>query len=195
MSPSQKELARPPILRVGSLTPKRLPIEIERPGSQTDPDSGEQIMEKVVLQAWDWRETRCPATVQDEVSQARERWFELRFAPDAPKDEAGDPVETPQQDAAYHDYLRDVLLALIPGLEWNEANAWVGDGDLTRATLEYLGFWKPSDKVVAGRRDTSDPPDGGESGTKTLPGSTPISSGTTTEPATKVGSRRRKARS
>lgn len=180
---------------MGSLTPKRLPIEIERPGSQTDPDSGEPILEPVVLHAWDYREQRLPATVQDEVSQARERWFELRFAPDAPKNEAGEPIETPQQDAAYHDYLRDVLLALVPGLEWNEANAFVGDGGLTRDTLEYLGFWKKDDKVAAGRRDTSDPPEGEESGTKTSPGSTPISSGTTTGPATRSGSKRRRARS
>lgn len=193
--PSQNELARPPILRVGSLTPKRLPLEIGRPvtGSQPDPETNELPLELVTLNGYLWSDTRCPATVKDEVSKARERWFELRFADDAPRNEDGTPVETPQQDAAYHDYLRDVLLALIPGLEWQEANAWVGDALMTRTALEYLGFWLPDVEVAAARRDTPDPPAEAVSKAEaTSDGSTPTSSRRTTARASKTGSRSRK---
>lgn len=108
------------ILRLGDLTARTLPIEIERGG------------QAVTLRGY-VDGNRCPVHVKAEVSAARRTWAEATGAGTA--DYAYD-------DTAWHTFQRDVLLAAIRGLEFGEAEVLASDDDLSGTVLVALGWFR-----------------------------------------------------
>lgn len=108
------------VLRLGDLTARTLPIEIER---------NEQL---VVLRGY-VEGNRCPVHVKAEVSAARRVWVTTTGA--------GTDAYV-YDETVWRTFLRDVLLAAIRGLEFGEAEVLAADDDLSNTVLVALGWFR-----------------------------------------------------
>lgn len=140
--------AMPAILRLGDCTPKRRPVEIERDGKT------------VVLQAYVYG-PRCPTVVKCELAAAHDTWVESIDI------DAEHPVEEwarrdrSKLSAEYQRYMRDCILALVPGVEWEEADALASDANDANSAgnqlLRYLEYFKPDvEPESAADKETGD---------------------------------------
>lgn len=135
------------ILRLGDLAPKTQPVEVLRAG------------EPVTLWAWP-SGPHCPGFVKAKVARALAT-YQAAAAADATDDEAWD------------EYLRDVLLSVIDGLLYPEAEVLAGQQALAVDTLRALG-WARSKEAK------DDPPEAqGEAPSSTTAGSSPVSASAT----------------
>jgi hypothetical protein len=114
------------ILRLGDLTARTLPIEIEREGKP------------VILRGY-VEGNRCPVHVKAEVSAARRTW--------AGATGAGTDAYA-YDDTAWRCFLRDVLLAAIRGLEFGEAEVLASDDELSNDVLVALGWFRAPEAVA-----------------------------------------------
>lgn len=97
--------------------------------------------ETVVLQGF-VDSKRCPATVRAEISSARREW-----------------AENPTQ-ANWYTFVRSHILAVVPGMEFGEADIVAGDDDESSAMLDRLGWLRKSDDespLSEARTSTTDP--------------------------------------
>lgn len=124
------------ILELGDLVPEHKPIRLNRKVSQelVGPEGAKTITyktEPIVLQAYLYG-PRCPVVVKSKLRQVWERYSKT-------VQEAG------YSDAAFQEYARDSFLALIPGIEFDEADILASDDDVANGmcvkTLKYLGYW------------------------------------------------------
>lgn len=136
------------VLRLGDLTPETRPVELIRDG------------EAVVLRGY-VAGRRCPGTVKAEVSAAR-----LTFAQAPPG---------PERERAWFAFLRDSTLAVVPGLEFSEAEALAGDDEARHRLLVYLEWEEDQAEDASAEGDDDDPEVSGEE-TETTPDFSPPSS-------------------
>lgn len=151
--PGQNGVAVRQMLRLslGETVPERRPIELEFDGETT------------VLQGFVGN-SRCPLDVQAEVDSARKVWA---AATGALTD------NYVYDDAAWLRYVRDVLLAIVPGLEFFSAEMLAKEGEKARALLTYLDWWQEPVET------TPDPEAEGEPSQTLETSSAPSPSGTT----------------
>jgi hypothetical protein len=123
------------VLRLGDLTARTLPIEIER---------NEQA---VILRGY-VDGNRCPVHVKAEISAARRVWVEATKA---------GTDEYAYDDTAWRIFLRDVLLAAVRGLEFGEAEVLASDDDLSNTVLVTLGWFKAPEAVPDPEATTAKP--------------------------------------
>jgi hypothetical protein len=138
------------VLSLGDLSPRTRKIEIVRDG------------ETVYLDGY-VEGRRCPASVKVAVAAASDPVMEL-------PDDASRGVK----EAAWLEYLRTKLMAVVRGLEWNEADVLAGDPDQATSVLAELG-WEQSDEP-----ETADPEVKGEAESSTTDQSSqtlPVSTG------------------
>jgi hypothetical protein len=139
-------------LRLGDLTARTRPIEVERNGAS------------VILRGY-VDGNRCPVHVKAEVSAARRIWV----------DATGAGSDTyAYNDTAWRVFLRDALLATIKGLEFGEAEVLASDDELATTVLTTLEWFKTPGT-------TADPEATGET-TSEPRSTTPSSSPGSTEP-------------
>ena len=113
------------LLRLGDLTARTLPIEIER------------NEERVILRGY-VDGNRCPVHVKAEVAAARRVWVEQTGA--------GSDAYV-YDETAWRVFLRDVLLAVINGLGFLEAEVLASDDDLSNTVLVSLGWFRAPEAV------------------------------------------------
>ena len=106
-------------LRLGDLTARTLPIEVERNGSA------------VILRGY-VNGNRCPVHVKAEFSAARRIWIDATGA---------GTKGYIYNDTAWRVFLRDGLLATIKGLQFGEAEVLASDDDLSIAVLSTLEWF------------------------------------------------------
>lgn len=150
--PGTNGVAVRPMLRLslGETVPERRPIELEFDGETT------------VLQGFVGN-SRCPLDVQAEVDSARKVWIAATGA---------GTDSYVYDDAAWLRYVRDVLLAIVPGLEYRHAEILSIEGEKARSILQYLEWWQEP------AEETPDPEAEGEP-TTTVTSSAPSPSGST----------------
>lgn len=108
------------LLRLGDLTARTLPIEVERNGAS------------VILRGY-VDGNRCPVHVKAEVSAARRVWVDATGA---------GTTDYVYNDVVWRTFLRDMLLATIKGLEFGEAEVLASDDDLSTSVLTTLDWFK-----------------------------------------------------
>ncbi len=121
--------ANKPTLRVslGDTVPRRLPVVIERDGEEVELLG--YVLDRDGPQ-------RCPLNIQAEAESARRVYMAATGTGDDYRFDA----------IAMQRYIRDVLIALIPGLSMRDAELIAGNGDVASEMLEELGWWvKTSD--------------------------------------------------
>lgn len=119
------------IIELGDLVPEFRPVKLRRNG------------EVVELQGHvDGR--RCPVSVKAQVSQAYGRYRERMQSGDAA-----------QQGGASLLLDRDILFAVIPGIELGEADLLAGDGELTNRVLHQLQWLKDDAEGEASGEETT----------------------------------------
>jgi hypothetical protein len=182
--------AMPAILRLGDCTPKRRPVEVTRDGKP------------VTLQAYVYG-SRCPTVAKCEIAAAHDEWMESTLIdPDKPIDEWA-RRDRSKLTAAYQCYLRDCILALVPGMAFEEADVLASDvDDETSPAKQLLVYLEYFTAPVQSDDAASDSTTGEETGDTdenpphpsqltldlSLPTSSPV-----TESGSKTGSRSRSA--
>lgn len=151
------------LLRLGDLTPERRPVEIERKG------------ETITLQGY-VNGRRCPGIVKAEVDAAwREHQQETTKAgPDGTEVRA-------YEEAAWRTFLRKSIAAVVPSLEFDEADVLAGDDEAGLGLLRYLDWWRTGGEAA----DDSPPAETAESkiGARSSPTSSPDTAGSTPPPS------------
>lgn len=152
-------LAARPLLRLGDLTPETRPVEVERAGAG------------VILAAF-VDGPRCPGYVKSKVSAARRAFSQAAYVDST--DEQGQPtrVMADDDDAHWHAYLCDVLMAVIDGLLYPEAETLAGNQAQALDVLRALGWVQSSTGDAAPEAE-------GEAPTSTTAGSSPASASST----------------
>jgi hypothetical protein len=146
-----------PLLDLGDLTPEKQAIAtVLRDG------------QPVTL--WGWVDgRRCPGYVKSAVAAHRRTYRDAVYQPGEP-DELGQHVEVfTHSPLAYDDYKRDVLLAVIEGLEYTEAAVLAGNDDTAMTVLRRLRW-------VEDEEEATDSPEA--EGAPATPPTTPDSSPT-----------------
>jgi hypothetical protein len=124
------------VLNLGDLTAKRTTVTVTRDG------------QLVALPAYLYGDNVL-GTVLDEIAGHREAFLAV----------ANDPeLNNLQKNTAYTAYLRGVLLALVPGMEFFEADTLSGKKDKAVAVLQELGFFTRSDEPEAAPEVANDTP-------------------------------------
>lgn len=159
-------------LRLGHLVPERLPVVIERANPewtslQEEDPRRDQIppVVDVILQGYVFG-ARCPGVVKAELASVEEAYLQAINSLSAQADEIREAggtgestVNTSSFVGAWHTFLRETILALVPGLTPGEADvlAAVPPGTEGPGTdlLRYLGVWNRS-----GGAGDEDPPVG-----------------------------------
>jgi hypothetical protein len=116
---SRKNGAGVEILDLGDTEPDTRPVKIRRAGKE------------VVLRGYVVGRG-CPGMVKAQLTKADDARREAMIQPDG---------TVKYDEAAWREYLRDALLALIPGLEWIEADLFAGDDAKALNALRYLDAW------------------------------------------------------
>src|SRR6266487_2220215 len=116
------------VLDLGDCTPRRVPVRIRRGG------------ETVTLQAYHYE--TCPVWVDSQLSRADMMYRE--HSPDRTKIQEWSIDEHLRFREVYGAYLRDSLLALVEGLEQEEAEVLARDQSIecvAQTTLVALGWF------------------------------------------------------
>jgi hypothetical protein len=112
-------------LRLGDLVPETRPVLIERRGVT------------VTLRAY-VNGRRCPGRIKARVASASQAYLA------ATEDGVSDPAP------AWMAYLCDVLLEVVEGIEYTEAEVLAGRDDEAVPLLEALGWWTPAPEAMPG---------------------------------------------
>lgn len=156
------------VVRLGDLAPRMRPVEILRDG------------EVYMLRGYVYNERipgRIDVQLDSHLNEMRTKTAELVDPP--PLDDGADEVakntylialsrNTTARRLAYMDYLRDVLLTVIVGLEQKEAEELSGDEERTRSLLRQLGYFPQPDEPQPAPEATNESP-------LTMPPSSPTS--------------------
>lgn len=125
------------ILELGDLVPERRPVAILRDG------------ERVVLMGY-VDSPSCPARVVAGQQGARRRWLRATTVPD------GEERDEELAALAWADFVRATLMAVVPGLEYDEADVIAGNPDRYESVLRHLEWWKDGTSDDAGPAPEAD---------------------------------------
>ena len=117
------------ILELGDLAPEMIPVRINRLDEITSATT------TVTLMAYKFG-PRCPVVKKVELAQIRQRYIKIS------EEELG--LKNSISAAYLGAYVRDVILAMIQGLTFEEADLIAADDTKTVSIMEYLGIWQPS---------------------------------------------------
>lgn len=156
------------ILELGDLVPQHKPIRLNRKISQelVGPEGAKTITyktEPIVLQAYLYG-PRCPVVIKSKLRQVWEAYSKT-------------VQESGYSDEAFQVYARDSFIALIPGIEFDEADVLASDDDTANGmcvkTLKYLNYWRGGTDDQ--EEQTADPEAKAETEQSTTQESSPIS--------------------
>jgi hypothetical protein len=187
-------------LRLGHLVPERLPVVISRPNPDylaLAPDDPRRAsvpeLVDVILQGYVFG-PRCPGVVKAELASVEEAYLrainDLSARAEAARAQAGGSdatIYTSDFVAAWHTFLRETIVALVPGMTPGEADVLAavpsGEEGPGTALLRYLGVWDRSGGAGADDPPTATPaPEDGAPAPSTTASSSPTSSPSTDSP-------------
>ncbi len=119
------------ILELGDLAPEFVPVRINRLDESTSSTT------TVTLMAHKFG-PRCPVVKKVELAQIRQRYIKIS------EEELG--LQNSIGSSYLGAYVRDVILAMTPGLTFEEADLIAADDERTVAIMEYLGIWRPTEE-------------------------------------------------
>lgn len=126
------------VLRLGDLTPEMLPIPLARDGEP------EMLLGYVFGK-------RCPGSVKAALAQYGQKRSEQLSIAESANDNG-------LAEAAWRDYLRSALMALIPkGLTFEEADVLAGDDETALGILRFLKAWSDAPVEGDGEAEVADP--------------------------------------
>ncbi len=120
------------ILELGDLAPEMIPVRINRLDEITSATT------TVTLMSYKFG-PRCPVVKKVELAQIRQRYIKIS------EEELG--LQNSIGTAYLGAYVRDVILAMIQGLTFEEADLIAADDEKTVAIMEYIGIWRPSEET------------------------------------------------
>ncbi len=75
----------------------------------------------------------CPASVRVQIARAYKRYQDAIFEPGG------------SRDAALYEHIRDLIMIVVDGIEYGEADVLAGDSERSGKLLEALGWFKKAD--------------------------------------------------